>query len=88
MDFFLVKPDVETGVGFLKMVDFEIVDQNIRKDGAEMLGRFHPAKIALYSDTPSAHRENPLTRYYFIGCRFNNRRYDMGPISPHVSEYI
>ena len=35
-----------------------------------------------------ANRENPLTRYYFIGCRFNNRRYDMGPISPHVSEYI
>lgn len=47
--FFLVKPDVETGVGFLKMVDFEIVDQNIRKDGAEMLGRFHSAKIAPYS---------------------------------------
>ena len=32
--YFLVKPDVETGVAFLKMVDFEIVDQNIRKDGA------------------------------------------------------
>ena len=26
------------------------------------MGRFHPAKIALYSETTSAHRENPLTR--------------------------
>ena len=25
------------------------------------MGRFHPAKIALYSETTSAHRENPLT---------------------------
>ena len=35
LDFFLVMPDVEADVGFLKTFDFKIIDEHIRQDGPE-----------------------------------------------------
>ena len=35
LDFLLVKPDVKTGIGFLKVYHIKIVYQHIRKDGTE-----------------------------------------------------
>ncbi len=46
--FFLVKPDVETGIRLLKTIYIKIVYQDFRQDGTEQMVWFHATKITLY----------------------------------------
>ena len=57
----LIKPYVEAGIAFFKSFNVEVVYQHFGQDCSEQLVWFHFAKITLYSDISSAHRENPLT---------------------------
>ena len=49
LNLLLVKPDVETKVGLLKLGNVKVVYQHIRKDGSKQLGMIHAAKVQLFS---------------------------------------
>ena len=48
-DLLLVKIDVETGLGLLKIGNVEVVDKHIRKDDTKQHCMIHAAKVQLYS---------------------------------------